>query len=115
MGRRSSSFLETLETRRLIAFADVEASWGTNGVGVAAQAFSEQDNGRILAADGSGKSGNLVRLNADGSYDTTFSHDGKVPYTADIVAARQVTGGNIVIAFTYSRRSPGQSEGVYTR
>ena len=102
--------IESLEARRLLAFADVVPSWGEGGVVEDVQVFAEQADGKVLGRDDSYDSHNLIRLNADGSLDTTFSGDGKVPWTEEVAAMRQVAGGKVLIAYHYFRHNSADEE-----
>lgn len=78
-------------------------SWGVNGVADNVRVLSQQADGKLLGVGAAYDAKVLVRLNADGSYDKSFSGDGQVPLPLDVAAVRQVSGGKIVAAYSYAR------------
>ena len=101
---------EALETRRLLAFADVVTSWGKNGVVDNVKVLAQQSDGKLLGAGAAYDATTLIRLNADGSYDKSFSRDGQVTLAAGVDTVRQITGGKIVVAYHYFRHNKANED-----
>src|SRR5437763_1329099 len=115
---KQSYTLEALEDRRLLAWGRLDGNFGDNGVVVlpsavdieSFQALAQQPDGKLLVAGGAvlaigdvdhpRNDCALLRLNADGTYDTSFGDGGKVLTAGgdSIIAVAQLSDGKILAA-----------------